>query len=81
MGNPYQLTPKARLLSWLGFGFPFDRHDWYVDRGGTPGGAPGSKTCGKKAPRDATQSWRSAPRAAKGASATRQRTSAGADEK
>ena len=33
MGNPYQLSPKARLKSWLGFGFPFDRHDWQVDRG------------------------------------------------
>ena len=33
MGNPYQLSPKARIKSWLGFGFPFDRHDWFVDRG------------------------------------------------
>jgi hypothetical protein len=33
MGNPYLLSPKARLKSWLGFGFPFDRHDWQVDRG------------------------------------------------
>jgi len=34
MGNPYTLSPKARVRSWLGLGFPFDRHDWYVDRGG-----------------------------------------------
>ena len=34
MGNPYKLSPKARMKSWIGFGFPFDRHDWYVDRGG-----------------------------------------------
>ena len=33
MGNPYKLSPKARLKSWLGYGFPFDRHDWMVDRG------------------------------------------------
>jgi cytochrome c heme-lyase len=34
MGNPYKLSPKARMKSWVGCGFPFDRHDWYVDRGG-----------------------------------------------
>lgn len=33
-GNPYKLSPKAQLKSVTGFGFPFDRHDWYVDRGG-----------------------------------------------
>jgi cytochrome c heme-lyase len=33
MGNPYKLSPKARIKSWLGYGFPFDRHDWFVDRG------------------------------------------------
>jgi hypothetical protein len=33
-GNPYKLSPKAQIKSKLGFGFPFDRHDWYVDRGG-----------------------------------------------
>lgn len=32
-GRPYDLSPKARVLSWLGYGFPFDRHDWYIDRG------------------------------------------------
>lgn len=34
MGNPYELTPKSRIKAALGFGFPFDRHDWYIDRGG-----------------------------------------------
>lgn len=34
MGKPYELSPKARLKSYLGYGFPFDRHDWYVDRNG-----------------------------------------------
>lgn len=33
MGRPYDLSPKAVLRSWLGQGMPFDRHDWYVDRG------------------------------------------------
>jgi len=33
MGRPHDLSPKARLKSLLGFGFPFDRHDWVVDRG------------------------------------------------
>ena len=33
MGRPYDLSPKAMLRSWLGQGMPFDRHDWYVDRG------------------------------------------------
>lgn len=28
------MSPKARILSWLGFTAPFDRHDWYVDRNG-----------------------------------------------
>ena len=32
-GMPYALSPKARLRSWLGGGEPFDRHDWFVDRG------------------------------------------------
>ena len=34
-GRPHDLTPKARLKSWLGYGLPFDRHDWVVDRCGT----------------------------------------------
>jgi cytochrome c heme-lyase len=32
-GRPYELSFKAKVKSWLGYGFPFDRHDWYVDRG------------------------------------------------
>lgn len=34
MGRPNQLTPKAYIKSWLGYGLPFDRHDWIVDRCG-----------------------------------------------
>lgn len=34
MGKPYDLSPKAKVKSYLGYGFPFDRHDWYVDRAG-----------------------------------------------
>jgi hypothetical protein len=30
MGRPFDLTPKARLKSWFGYGLPFDRHDWEV---------------------------------------------------
>lgn len=33
-GNPWSPSPKAKLKSYLGFGWPFDRHDWYLDRGG-----------------------------------------------
>jgi len=34
-GNPYKLSPKAQLKARvLGAGFPFDRHDWFVDRAG-----------------------------------------------
>nr|DBA44773.1 TPA_exp: holocytochrome c synthase [Diphasiastrum digitatum] len=33
-GRPYDLSPKARLKKLLGYGVPFDRHDWTVDRGG-----------------------------------------------
>lgn len=33
MGRPYDLSPKARVRSWLGGGYPFDRHDWFIDRG------------------------------------------------
>ncbi|GLC53213.1 hypothetical protein PLESTB_000720400 [Pleodorina starrii] len=33
-GRPSDLTPKARLLNFVGFGLPFDRHDWIVDRCG-----------------------------------------------
>lgn len=34
-GRPDELSPLARLSSWLGGPLPFDRHDWYVDRCGT----------------------------------------------
>lgn len=33
MGRPFELSPKARVKALLGMGEPFDRHDWYVDRG------------------------------------------------
>lgn len=33
-GRPDELSPKARLKTWLGHPAPFDRHDWIVDRGG-----------------------------------------------
>lgn len=33
-GRPTDLTPKARIKKVLGYGVPFDRHDWTVDRGG-----------------------------------------------
>lgn len=33
-GRPDKLSPKARIKSFLGYGVPFDRHDWTVDRGG-----------------------------------------------
>eukprot|EP00250_Pteridium_aquilinum_P022448 c25384_g1_i1 orf=354-1358(-) len=33
-GRPTELTPKAHFKKVLGYGVPFDRHDWMVDRGG-----------------------------------------------
>jgi len=33
-GRQDEFTMKARLLMWLGFPPPFDRHDWVVDRCG-----------------------------------------------
>ncbi|KAJ2689370.1 Cytochrome c1 heme lyase [Coemansia spiralis] len=33
-GKAKELTPKARVRSWLGYQTPFDRHDWTVDRCG-----------------------------------------------
>lgn len=33
-GDSKALTPKARMLGWLGYEAPFDRHDWVVDRCG-----------------------------------------------
>ncbi|KAJ3097198.1 hypothetical protein HDU97_005083 [Phlyctochytrium planicorne] len=35
-GKPRQYTPKARILNFLGYKLPFDRHDWTVDRCGKP---------------------------------------------
>ncbi|KZV63015.1 cytochrome c and c1 heme-lyase [Peniophora sp. CONT] len=34
-GRPKDVSPKARVLSLLGYSLPFDRHDWIVDRCGT----------------------------------------------
>lgn len=34
LGRPDELSPKAQLKVWLGHAAPFDRHDWFVDRGG-----------------------------------------------
>ena len=34
MGRPQEYSPKARLLNFLGYKLPFDRHDWIVDRCG-----------------------------------------------
>ncbi|KAF9979359.1 Cytochrome c1 heme lyase [Actinomortierella ambigua] len=33
-GKPKDITPKARIWSWMGYALPFDRHDWVVDRCG-----------------------------------------------
>jgi hypothetical protein len=33
-GRPADLSPRARLLNWMGYAPPFDRHDWVVDRCG-----------------------------------------------
>lgn len=32
IGRPTDLSPKARLRTWLGYPLPFDRHDWTVTR-------------------------------------------------
>ncbi|KAF8558480.1 cytochrome c and c1 heme-lyase [Imleria badia] len=34
-GRPNDMSPKARLMTFLGYSAPFDRHDWVVDRCGT----------------------------------------------
>jgi cytochrome c heme-lyase len=34
-GRPNDVSPKARLMTLLGYSAPFDRHDWVVDRCGT----------------------------------------------
>ncbi|KAL4635927.1 cytochrome c-type heme lyase [Arapaima gigas] len=33
-GKAKQLSPRARIRSLMGYEFPFDRHDWIVDRCG-----------------------------------------------
>jgi len=33
-GRPHELSPTAKVRSWFGYGRPFDRHDWIVDRCG-----------------------------------------------
>lgn len=33
-GRPNEFSPKARLLNYLGYKMPFDRHDWIIDRCG-----------------------------------------------
>jgi len=33
-GRPHDLSPIARLRTWMGQDAPFDRHDWIVDRCG-----------------------------------------------
>lgn len=44
-GRPGEMTPKSRILQWMGWAWParfatappFDRHDWYVQRCGKDG--------------------------------------------
>lgn len=31
-GDASKLSPKARMMGWLGYQEPFDRHDWVVER-------------------------------------------------
>ncbi|KAF1596397.1 UNVERIFIED_CONTAM: putative cytochrome c-type heme lyase, partial [Eudyptes robustus] len=33
-GDAKNISPRARIRSWLGYELPFDRHDWIVDRCG-----------------------------------------------
>ncbi|XP_062338403.1 holocytochrome c-type synthase-like [Osmerus eperlanus] len=33
-GKAKEFTPRAIFRSWIGYGLPFDRHDWIVDRCG-----------------------------------------------
>jgi cytochrome c heme-lyase len=33
-GRPQDVSPRARMLGWMGYSPPFDRHDWVVDRCG-----------------------------------------------
>ena len=32
VGRPKDMSPKARLKTWMGYAPPFDRHDWIVER-------------------------------------------------
>ena len=34
LGRPTELSPKARMMGWIGYTRPFDRHDWTIDRCG-----------------------------------------------
>lgn len=34
-GRPNDMSPKARVMTLLGYSAPFDRHDWVVERCGT----------------------------------------------
>ncbi|KAL4065347.1 cytochrome c/c1 heme lyase-domain-containing protein [Scleroderma citrinum] len=34
-GRPNDMSPKARIMTLLGYSAPFDRHDWIVERCGT----------------------------------------------
>lgn len=31
-GRQTEMSPKAKVMSYLGYKEPFDRHDWVVDR-------------------------------------------------
>lgn len=31
-GDASRLSPKARVMGWMGYQGPFDRHDWVVER-------------------------------------------------
>jgi len=33
-GRAKDFSPRARMRNWMGYGLPFDRHDWIVNRGG-----------------------------------------------
>lgn len=34
-GRPNELSPKAQIMSTIGYSAPYDRHDWIIDRCGT----------------------------------------------
>lgn len=33
-GDAKNISPRARIRSWMGYDLPFDRHDWIIDRCG-----------------------------------------------